>query len=194
MKTLRSLRQFSKEDWKNPLGLALLGYYLVMAVVGLLIPDDILKANAWAREFSDFMASIVPQIDHITALGIKPDVNRFYFSVMWAGSPIFVFVLALNAWRAWKTNQAAIWITPFARALPLMAFIVLMALVSSSPQWLFDPTLRISRFYFGSPLGRAFMAQTFVLCPLFCSFGLLVWIAGWISGYIPRRIKEQKNG
>ncbi|MEJ1172452.1 hypothetical protein, partial [Variovorax sp. CCNWLW235] len=66
--------------WRNPFGLALVAYYLVMAVVGLLIPDDILRVNGWARDFSDFMASVVPQIDRITALNIKPDMNRLAVS------------------------------------------------------------------------------------------------------------------
>lgn len=90
-------------DWKsmlrNPYGLALVAYYAVMAVVGMLIPEDILRSHAWAREFSDFMASFVPQIDRITALNIKPDVNRFYFSVLWAGSPVLASLIFLGAYK-----------------------------------------------------------------------------------------------
>ncbi|RST48561.1 hypothetical protein [Variovorax sp. DXTD-1] len=88
--------QTKTSAWRNPFGLALVAYYLVMAVVGLLIPDDILRANAWARDFSDFMASVVPQIDRITALNIRADVNRFYFSVLWAASPCLFVISALN--------------------------------------------------------------------------------------------------
>lgn len=86
-----------KSALRNPFGIALVVYYLVMAVVGMLVPDDILKSYAWAREFSDFMAGIVPQIDRVTALNVKPDVNRFYFSVLWAGSPVLVLILVLGA-------------------------------------------------------------------------------------------------
>lgn len=39
--------------WRNPFGRAFIAFYLAMAVVGLLVPDDILESNAWAREFSD---------------------------------------------------------------------------------------------------------------------------------------------
>ena len=113
MKTVSRHQQTSDGDWKSPLGLALIGYYLVMAVVGLLIPEDILSANAWAREFSDFMASIVPQIDRITALGIRPEVNRFYFSVLWAGSPLLLLILSLITWQGYVTKVATIWSMPF---------------------------------------------------------------------------------
>ena len=67
-----------------------------MAAVGMLIPDDIMS-HQWAREFSEFMADIVPQIDRITALNIKPDVNRFYFSLLWAGAPMCALIIVLGA-------------------------------------------------------------------------------------------------
>ena len=92
------LQPAERSAGRNPYGIALVAYYFVMAVVGLLVPDDFLQGNAWARDFSDFMASIVPQIDRITALNIKPDVNRFYFSVLWAGNPILFLISLLLVW------------------------------------------------------------------------------------------------
>ena len=86
-----------KSMLRNPSGIALVAYYLLMAIVGMLVPDDILKSHEWAREFSNFMAGIVPQIDRVTALNIKPDVNRFYFSVLWAGSPVLVVIVVVGA-------------------------------------------------------------------------------------------------
>lgn len=81
---------------RDPFGFVFVAYYLVMAVVGMLIPDDIMS-HQWAREFSNFMAGVVPQIDRITALNIKPDVNRFYFSLLWAGAPIFAVIVISGA-------------------------------------------------------------------------------------------------
>lgn len=81
---------------RDPFGIAFFAYYLVMALIGMLIPDDIMS-HRWAREFSDFMASVVPQIDRITALNIKPDVNRFYFSLLWAGAPICGVIIIFGA-------------------------------------------------------------------------------------------------
>lgn len=194
MKTVRNLRQFSKEDWKNPFGLALIGYYLVMAVVGLLIPDDILTANAWAVEFSDFMASIVPQIDRITALGIKPDMNRFYFSVLWAGSPWSMTPILWGIWQGWRRNIGTIWTAPLQRNVLPMSFALFAILISLNPLLFGPPTTRFARFMFGSDIGRGFFAQAFVLGPQLFGSVLLAWTIGWITGYIPRRIKEQNNG
>lgn len=81
---------------RDPFGIALFAYYIVMAVIGMLIPDDILNYQ-WAKELSDSVAGIVPQIDRITAFDIKPGVNRFYFSVLWAGSPVFVLLVVWGA-------------------------------------------------------------------------------------------------
>jgi hypothetical protein len=75
-----------------------LASWAVLAFVGFFIPDDILTQHAWAREFTDFMASVVPQIDRVTALNLRPEVNRFHYSVLWAVSPVYfvIFMLAIN--------------------------------------------------------------------------------------------------
>lgn len=184
MKTVRT------DDWKTPLGLALIGYYLVMAVVGMLIPDDILKANAWAREFSDFMASIVPQIDRITALGIKPDVNRFYFSVLWAGSPLFLLILALTAWNGYVTGLATIWQMTFIRSLPLVVLAVSLAFLSFDVHWLIDPNMRLSRTVFGTGLGRGLVGQTIALSPTSFGLGALPQVRVWRE----RRPQQHRGG
>ena len=72
--------------------------WAVLAFVGFFIPDDILTQHAWAREFTDFMAGVVPQIDRVTALNLRPEVNRFHYSVLWAVSPVYfvIFMLAMS--------------------------------------------------------------------------------------------------
>mgnify|MGYP001618438137 CR=1 FL=1 len=72
--------------------------WAVLAFVGFFIPDDILSKHTWAREFTDFMAGIVPQIDRVTALNLRPEVNRFHYSVLWAVSPVYfvIFIPAVN--------------------------------------------------------------------------------------------------
>ncbi len=157
MKTVRSLRQFSKEDWKNPFGLALIGYYLVMAVVGLLIPDDILISNAWAREFSDFMASIVPQIDRITALGIKPEVNRFYFSLL-GGASCIAFLLGVALVVEGRKKDYPMWTTPiFETAWRSVGMSMLV--LWSQMLWVVDPSLRLTKLMFSTGVGRGLLGQ-----------------------------------
>ena len=183
-----------KSAWLNPFGLAMLAYYLIMAVVGLCIPDDILKANAWAREFSDFMASIVPQIDQITALGIQPDVNRFYFSVLWAVSPLLLLIVGLMIWDATRRGVAPVWTTPFWKSFWPILFGAFICAFAWQVTWMADPALSISQFYLGNPIGRGLLGQMLVLSCIFFGFGIVVWALGWLTGYIPRNIERQRNG
>ncbi|NBP07982.1 MAG: hypothetical protein EBU76_05820 [Gammaproteobacteria bacterium] len=178
---------------RNPFGIALVVYYLFMAIVGMLVPDDILKSYAWAREFSDFMAGIVPQIDQVTALNIKPDVNRFYFSVLWAGSPVLLVIVCLMLLDGKQRRFATMWTTPFAKMIWPMFFGLITVVAFLKVNWLADPQIRLSIFSFGTPLGRALLAQVFVLGPIFFGPGVLIWIAGWITGYIPRNIERSRN-
>ena len=71
------------------------GSYVLFVYIGLAIPEDVLNAHPSAREFADFMASIVPQIDRVTALGLSPEENRLNYSILWAAAPIF-FLLSLR--------------------------------------------------------------------------------------------------
>jgi len=172
----------------------MVAYYLVMALVGACIPDDILKANAWAREFSDFMASIVSQIDRITAVGIKPDVNRFYFSVLWAGSPLLLFIVILMMWDAKKRGVAPLWTAPFWKTFWPILFGLVICAFAWQVTWMVNPSLRISRFYFGNPIGRGLLGQLLAVGPILVSPGIVLWALGWLTGYIPRNIERQHHG
>lgn len=179
-----------RSAWRNPYGIALVAYYLVMAVVGLLVPDDILQANAWARDFSDFMASIVPQIDRITALNIKPDVNRFYFSVLWAGNPLLFLISLLLVWDG-RHRGYAMWSMPLLKAVGLMAFCVALVVCAQWMYWMEDVTNRQLRLLLGNRLGRSLWASSvYVLGSAVFGASFIVLFSGWITGYIPRNMKR----
>jgi hypothetical protein len=179
-----------QSPWRNRFGIALVAYYLAMAFVGLLIPDDILKANAWARDFSDFVASVVPQIDRITALNIKPDVNRFYFSVLWAGNPILFAISLLLVWDGRKHGYA-MWTMPLFKAIGLMCVCVAIAVCAQWMYWMEDVTNRQLRLMLGTTLGRSFWASSvYVFGSATSVAGFVVLFTGWITGYIPRNMKE----
>ena len=182
-----------KSPWLNPFGLALIAYYLVMAIIGLLVPDDILKSYQGTAEFSDFMAAIIPQIDHITALNIKPDVNRFYFSVLWAGSPVLLLIVCMMMWDAKQRGVAPIWTTPFIKSLAPMSLGIFFTIAGFQLQWIVDPDLRLAEFTFGTSIGRGLQAQVFVIGPMFFGPGVLFWLLGWLTGYIPRNIAKRKR-
>jgi hypothetical protein len=183
-----------KSVWSNPFVIAMVAHYLVMALVGLCIPNDILKANAWAREFCDLMASIVPQLDRITALGIKPDVNRFYFSVLWATSPALFIVCVGTIWSGRNDPKTSMWTMPLHKAL---AYVIGFIFVFFWTQqlWTVDPSMRLSKVLFASDLGRSFYAQLiFSWGAVFSVAAVFVWLLGWLTGYIPRNIERQRHG
>ena len=181
-----------RSAWRNPYGIALVGYYLVMAVVGMLVPDDILQANAWARDLSDFLASIVPQIDRITALNIQPNVNRFYFSALWASSPVLLGLLLLNVYRT-RSALRRVWETPRHQMLFSVCGLAFMA-AWTQQLWFVEPAMRLSESLFGSAVGRSFFAQlVFCIGAVFCIAGLMVWCLGFLSGQILSSVKEEHH-
>jgi hypothetical protein len=152
--------------WRTPFGIASISYYLLMALVGLLIPDDIFKANPWAQDFSDLIASTVPQIDRITALNIKPDVNRFYFSVLWAGSPaLFVAVIFFFVTRPFDPEE---WRQSGAPAYQSFLFLIASGLMfgwwPQTLQWV-TSELRLTHLLFESPVNALFTQVMLVSGP-----------------------------
>lgn len=179
-----------KSAWASPYGIAVAVYYLTMVIIGFLTPDDILSNHAWAREFSDFMAAIVPQIDHITALNIKPDVNRFYFSVLWMGVPFLLIVFFTYGLIPWRRREWPIRERSFSEA--FVAFIGMwLFILWSMTLWSVDPNMKLARFQFGNVIGRVFIAQLYVMCVPMLFFASSVMAYGWLSGESPKRIKEQ---
>lgn len=180
---------------RDPFGIAFFAYYLVMALIGMLIPDDIMS-HRWAREFSDFMASVVPQIDRITALNIKPDINRFYFSLQWACSPILFLITCMAVWRGKKMRTAPLWVTPFKNGVLPMFFALFVVVAPLQFTFIIEPGLKLTKLAFGTVLGRGFFSQAFVIGPIFFLPALLAWSLGWATGYIPRLIERErkKNG
>jgi hypothetical protein len=186
-----------KVFYKSPWGMAFIAYFVAMGLVGALTPPDILTAYGWTRPFTDFMASIVPQIDKVTALGIDADINRFYFSVMWAGSPV-VFLLTVTS--TWMTRQVhlvdpkSLWRLPFWKGFLWLIIAGLLSVyvlqnIAVDPQ---NPA-RIIRISFEYPTGRMIITQSLVLVPTFVSAGLFNFSVGWLTGYIPRNIRKQNE-
>jgi hypothetical protein len=182
-----------KSAWLDPFAITLGVCYLIMGIVGLLIPENILQANAWAREFCDLMASMVPQIDRITALGIKPDVNRFYFSVLWAGSPVVFLIGLFHIWNGRKLGFP-IWTMPFFKSCWYVIGLATMALWTQY-LWAVYPSMRLTKALFLSDLDRSFYAQAVLyVAPVFIAAGIAASLLGWLTGYIPRNIERHRHG
>lgn len=154
----KNTREEYKKAWISPFGIALLVYYFAMAIIGILIPDDILTNHAWAREYSDFMADIVPQIDRITALNINPDVNRFYFSVLWTGVPILILLIVVGALIGGVNKRYIKRSDSILRIIVGITLAVIMALYAISASYI-DPSMKLSLTIFATKIGMSFYGQ-----------------------------------
>jgi len=168
----------------------LLGSWAFFALVGLLIPSDILE-HAWARQFSDAMAVVIPQIDRITALGLKPNINRFHYSLLWAASPAYLIILIIagNKNVVLGYNQLS-----YARIIGSLLFgtyifnLTMFLWVGPGFVQSGDHAARIA-FY--KPITRGISAPLFAIAPSFSVAGILLIIKGMITGHI---FKEKGGG
>lgn len=145
-----------------------------MALVGLLIPDDILKSHRWAVDFCDFMASIIPQIDVVTSIGVKSDVNRFYFSVLWVVSPALVGITVIGS-IAGGVNESMI--DPLASYWRLLfaAIVVMVGCVYLLSMYHVNDAQKLTHGLLGFPFGRALGGQlVFVNGPIFVLTGTCI--------------------
>ena len=188
------LGPYGPETKKVQLGF-FFGSWAILAIIGLFIPEKVLSDNEWAWRFSDFMASIVPQIDRITALNLRPEVNKFHYSILWAVSPVFPGLMLpsilahSNAGKKTKTYGDAclgllvcFWIVGFSMYLWWGAGFV------------DDRTDRIARLMFDSGLSRSVFAP--VLVGSFWMFATLALFIAWglITGRFHRAERSESHG
>lgn len=191
-------KKLTAEDYRKslgtPLGILLLGYVALMGIIALIIPADILKAYPWAVTFSDFMTNWVPQIDRIASLGVQPEVNRFYYSVLWAMSPGLLVIASLKVWEDLKVGYGASSM-PLLKLSPLALFICAVVFSSQYGYWIADTDNGLLRFMLGNRLGRSFWGNImYVAGPVVATGGLVAVAYGWFSGYIPGNIRRQTEG
>lgn len=163
----------------------------LMGVIALFIPADILQTHAWAVEFTDFMAAWVPQINLITNLDIRPDLNRFYYSVIWAMSPILFVICALMSWDG-RQRTYPFWNLPFSKSLPIVLVGVAFLFAAGNGGWITNSSNGVLRFMLSNRLAMGALGNIFyVSFPVMLAGGLLAFCVGWIGGEIPRHIQHQ---
>lgn len=191
-------KKLTAEDYRKsfgtPLGMAMSGYVALMGLIALFIPADVLKVYSWAAAFSDFMAGWVPQIDRLADLGIQPEVNRFYYSVLWAMSPGVLVLSVFKVWEDLKIGYGASSM-PLLRLLPFVVLICVVIYASQYGYWMTDTSNGVLRFILGNRLGRAFSGNImFAAGPTMFLGALLALAYGWLSGHIPANIRRQAEG
>lgn len=183
-----------KRSLGTPLGKMLLGYVALMGLIALFIPADILKAYPWAMDFCDLMSGWVPQIDRLVALGIQTEVNRFYYSVLWAMSPVLLMIAGFKVWEDLKLGYGASSM-PLPKLLPLVLLFCVVIYASQYGYWMTNTSNGLLRFMLDNRLGRAFWGSIMYVTTPTVVAGCLAAIAyGWLSGYIPHNIRRQIEG
>lgn len=189
-----------KQFYRTPWGMAFIAYLMAMGLVGALTPPDILTAYSWTRPFTDFMASLVSQIDKVTALGIDADINRFYFSVMWACSPILIMLFYVGGkkhkqyeypWTSSSQDKKDIEHMAFFESLKYVAPMIALILISYHIDWFGGHRTRLTRLSLGTNLGRIFLPQVLVMGPTMFGYVVFRWALGWLSGGISKNIRSQ---
>ncbi len=184
-----------KAFYKSPWGVAFMAYFVAMGLVGALTPPDILTAYSWTRPFTDFMASIVPQIDKVTALGIDADINRFYFSVMWAGSPVLVLMYGLIVLID-RNGRAALFVyyrMPVWKTIKFICFFTLAAFFVYHVEWLIYAKSRLVLSSFGTSLGRFSAPQVFVIGTVILGLPPLTWLFVSVTDFVNRNTRKQSK-
>lgn len=180
--------------FKTPYEKAVGIYISLMGVIALFIPADIFEAHAWASEFTDFMAAWVPQIDLISSLGIRPELNRFYYSVIWAMSPGLFVLCCLMSWEA-RQRTFPLWNAPLHKAIVLALVAGLVIYAASRGGWITNADNGVIRFILTNRLAMGGLGNIFyVSAPVMAAGGLFVLVAGWLSGEIPRYIRRGAEG
>jgi len=187
------LGPYGPETKKIQLGF-FFGSWAILATIGLFIPEKILSENEWAWRFSDFMASFIPQIDRIAALNLRPEVNKFHYSILWAVSPVFpglmlpsIFMYSI-ADRSRKTYSQA-----------FLGLLISAWLIGGSMflWWglgsMNDPTNRIVRVMFDYPLTRAITAPVLVIIFWGLSTFVVYILWGLFSGRFHRAPRTETH-
>ena len=66
--------------------------YSFFVLIGLEVPNNILSTSPTLSSLTDAVALVIPQIDAVTQLGLRPEVNRFHYTVLWIASPVYVIL------------------------------------------------------------------------------------------------------
>ncbi|MDR7151726.1 putative integral membrane protein [Hydrogenophaga palleronii] len=177
--------------FKTPYEKAFGAYIALTGLIVFFIPVDILKAYPWAVEFTDFMAGWVPQIDLVTSLGIRPEFNRFYYSVLWAMSPVLFVVCCLMGWEG-RQRTYPFWSLPLHKAVCLALVLGAIIFATANMGWMTNTRNGVLRFILGNRLGMGYLGNmAYVVGPVMFTAGLFNLILGWLSGAIPRHIRQQ---
>lgn len=179
----RTPGRFAPPSLRDPVVLFWAGSYILFFVIALATPETILDDYPDARRFSDFMATIVPQIDLVTRVsGPAAQANRFVYSLLWAVIPIYTVVLVGQMRGHLLSNGFASRPRSWVEFALVVAFALYVFVDGLFFMWEADPNSRMTRRLFIDSGGRALWAPLWAFAPvLFLVFGS-VWVWGALTG------------
>lgn len=171
------------------------GAWALLTAIGLFIPQAVLTDNPSLRAFTDFMASFIPQIDRVTALDLRPEVNRLHYSILWAVSPVFIVLTLIGLYKGITAKEKIS--TTYGQAFgALFACIWLIGwtmFLWHGLGFVDDPHNRIARVMFYHGLSRAIYAPVMVAV-FWAAVGAIMYLAwGFITGRFHRATDGATN-
>lgn len=178
MKPNRNDQWSLKELWKP----AALVYLLLMPVI-LITPVSVFRDYPFAPMFTDWVATLVPMIDRITAYrNPSPDFLRFVWAFSWVSLPVLIFVVYPYAKRE-PRKKIPSKVSPLVLELNglLMLFILFMfiwfwpntSLINKEVLGSLDPHWDVRRFFFSTRISIA-------ICTPLIMLGLAYLVAEFI--------------
>lgn len=162
------------------------GSWALLSVIGLLLPDDILRDHVWTRTFTDLVATVVPQIDRVglllSQLASKQDAidtARFHYALLWTVSPLYFYVALRATYEDMKYKHKTVSFNWILLLIASFLLIVWFGVFQS-----LDPYDRLVQFIYGVPLIREIWASTIVIAILFLAAGLMSVLRGLRTGYV----------
>ena len=166
--------------------LPMLFVYAALVVFGWWVPNDLLERSPALREFSDFMATFIPQVDRTTLLGGPAgQSNRVIYACLWPIAIVCIPLMALHRFRyvqrfGFELKQQHI---PLWQVVTLVPGGLLMAWDAFYLYW-FDTSLRVIHFGLVNRFGSALMAPGLVFAPGILVSGVCLLCWGIFTGRI----------
>ncbi len=166
----------------------LIGSWAFFAFIGLIMPETILRDYDWTQGFTDAVASVVPQIDRITALNLRPDINRFHYSLLWVVSPVYFVIAMISGNQNVALGYNRITKGQVIGTLLFYVYGIGFTMYLWMGFWFMYPESRVVQIFIYYRLSRAAVAPILVYGFWGCVGGITLTIKGLISGQI---LKEQ---
>jgi hypothetical protein len=156
--------------------IAVYGCIVPSIILALFVPDDILSKSEWASTFSSWMAALIPMMHRASNFSPIPEVTKFYFAIMWAMVPFWLFLTFLvpeQRMSRFETMEKYKW---------FLVFFMLIFVPAAFYYWIVFPHIRFSdlprlaKLMLSSRSGLALLGVIGPCGMSILTFGLIIWV------------------